>query len=106
MQNAIREVLDGRTYLSSLIAGTVIDDYLRHLPGTGGPNVPVLTARERETVQLLAEGNTTKAIATRLHVSVKTVETHRRNVMIKLDIDSVAELTKYAIREGLTSLES
>jgi DNA-binding NarL/FixJ family response regulator len=63
-----------------------------------------LTNREREVLQLIAEGNSTKEIAARLTVSVKTVETHRRQIMEKLGIFSIAELTKYAIREGLTSL--
>ena len=65
----------------------------------------VLTPREREVLQLLAEGRSTKQIASSLHLSLKTVETHRRNIMEKLKVNSVAELTKYAIREGLTSLE-
>jgi RNA polymerase sigma factor (sigma-70 family) len=65
-----------------------------------------LTAREREVVQLYAEGRTTKQIAERLNLSVKTVETHRRHIMEKLDITSIAELTKYALRQGLTSLDS
>jgi DNA-binding NarL/FixJ family response regulator len=63
-----------------------------------------ITAREREVLQLLAEGKSTKQMAVQLHVSVKTIETHRQKIMDKLDIYSVAELTKYAIREGLTSL--
>jgi DNA-binding NarL/FixJ family response regulator len=65
----------------------------------------VLTQREREVLQLLAEGKTTKQIALRLHISPKTVEAHRLRVMNKLDIDNVAQLTKYAIQEGLTSAE-
>jgi DNA-binding NarL/FixJ family response regulator len=64
----------------------------------------VLTPREREVLQLMAEGESTKAIAGRLAVSVKTVETYRQQIMEKLDLHSVAELTKYAIREGLTEL--
>ena len=64
----------------------------------------ILTAREREVLQLMAEGRNTKKIAESLFVSVKTVETHRKQLMDKLDIHSVAELTKYAIRQGLTSL--
>jgi DNA-binding NarL/FixJ family response regulator len=64
-----------------------------------------LTPREREVLQLMAEGKATKEIAAALHVSVKTVETHRRQMMDKLDLQSVAEVTKYALREGLTSLE-
>jgi DNA-binding NarL/FixJ family response regulator len=66
----------------------------------------VLTAREREVLQLLAEGQSTREMAALLHVSVKTIETHRQKISKKLSIDNVAELTKYAIREGLTSLES
>ncbi|MHC4385003.1 MAG: response regulator transcription factor, partial [Planctomycetota bacterium] len=63
-----------------------------------------LTPREREVLQLLAEGQTTKQIAIQLHVSAKTVETHRVHIMDRLELHSVAELTKYAIREGITSL--
>jgi DNA-binding NarL/FixJ family response regulator len=62
-----------------------------------------LSPREREVLQLMAEGKATKQVAMHLHISVKTAETHRRNLMDKLNIESVAELTKYAIREGLTS---
>ncbi len=64
-----------------------------------------LTVREHEVLQLLAEGKSTKQIALELHVSTKTIEANRRQIMEKLDIHSVAELTKYAVREGLTSLE-
>ncbi len=64
------------------------------------------TDREREALQLLAEGKSTKEIADALRVSVKTVETHRRNIMEKLNLHSVAELTKYAIREGITSVDA
>jgi two-component system response regulator NreC len=102
---AIKTVLSGKTYLSPAIAGLVVDDAMRHSTKKGSQNRVELTAREREVLQLLAEGRTTKRIATQLSVSVKTVETHRRQVMEKLDIHSVAELTKYAVREGLTSLE-
>jgi len=66
----------------------------------------VLSTREREVLQLLAEGKTSKQIAAALGVAVSTVETHRRQIMDKLELRSIAELTKYAIREGLTSLES
>jgi DNA-binding NarL/FixJ family response regulator len=65
-----------------------------------------LTSREQEVLQLLSEGKTTKQIAFHLNVSVKTIETYRQQIMDKLDIHSIAELTKYAIREGLTSLET
>jgi len=103
---AIRAVVDGKTYLSPSISGVVVDDYLHRLSKTAYAGPDVLTNREREVLQLLAEGNSTKKIALKLHISVKTVETHRRQIMEKLDIDSIAELTKYAIRKGFTSLET
>lgn len=103
---AIRAVVDGKTYLSPSISGVVVDDYLHRLSKTAYAGPDILTNREREVLQLLAEGNSTKKIALKLHISVKTVETHRRQIMEKLDIDSVAELTKYAIRKGFTSLET
>jgi two-component system response regulator NreC len=101
LARAISAVVANQIYLSLGIAGVVVEDYVRHVPETG----PSLTPRECEVLQLLAEGSSTKEIAARLHVSVKTVETHRRHIMEKLDIHTIAELTKYAIREGLTSPE-
>jgi DNA-binding NarL/FixJ family response regulator len=114
--SAIRTVIANKVYLSPRVAGVVVDDYVRRLPGDHGTGhddrdrdssnaFEKLTPREREVLQLMAEGFATKEIATRLHVSVKTVETHRRQLMEKLQLYSVAEVTKYAIREGLTSLE-
>jgi len=103
--HAVRTVASGRTYLSPGIADVVIEDYLRHLPETDPLALSSLTPREIEVLQLLAEGKNKKQIASRLHVSVKTVGTHRQHIMNKLGIHSVAELTKYAIRVGLTSLE-
>ena len=102
---AIEAVAEGQTYLSPKIARLVVEDSLSSLPGAASSAFAVLTPREREVLQLLAEGSTTKGIAARLHVSGKTIETHRRQIMHKLDIHSVAELTKYAVREGLTQLE-
>lgn len=101
---AIGAVMKGQCYLSASIADLVIKDYIRHLEKTDSGIFTVLTPREREVLQSLSEGLSTKGIAARLEVSVKTVETHRAQIMEKLDIHSVAELTKYAIREGLTSL--
>jgi DNA-binding NarL/FixJ family response regulator len=101
---AVRAVMKGQCYLSASIAGVVIKDYIRHLEKTKSGVFSALTPREREVLQALSEGLSTKEIASRLGVSVKTVETHRSQIMEKLDIHSVAELTKYAIREGLTSL--
>jgi DNA-binding NarL/FixJ family response regulator len=100
---AVRAVAANRSYICSAISSTVIRDYLRQMRQE---DEPLLSARERETLQLLAEGHSTKQIASTLQVSVKTVETHRQRIMEKLDIFSVAELTKYAIREGLTTLET
>lgn len=102
LSQAIRTVADGKIYLSPAISGA-IREFVSELPEVGATSVD-LTAREREVIQLIAEGKSTKEIAEVLHVSVKTIETHRQNVMRKLRISSVAELTKYAIREGLTSI--
>jgi DNA-binding NarL/FixJ family response regulator len=104
---AIREVMKGKKYLSPDIAGSVVDEYVgMSSSGNATPAFAVLTDREREALQLLAEGKSTKEIADALSVSVKTVETHRRNIMEKLRLHSVAELTKYAVREGITSLDA
>ncbi len=103
---AIRTVMDGKTYLSPTISGAVVEDYLHRLSKADFSKSEVLSDREREVLQLVAEGKSTKQIALKLHISTKTVETHRRQIMNKLDIHTVAELTKYAIRKGLTSLET
>lgn len=102
---AVRAVADGRLHLGASVGEQVIRDYLS-LAGDRQDGVfSVLTGREREVLQLLAEGLATKEIADRLSLSAKTIETHRKAVMDKLEIHSVAELTKYAIREGLTPLD-
>jgi DNA-binding NarL/FixJ family response regulator len=106
LAKAIRIVLDGKTYLSPSISGVVVEDYVHRLSKVEFSGSEVLSDREREVLQLMAEGHSTKQIAIKLHISVKTVETHRRQIMSKLDIHTVAELTKYAIRKGLTSLET
>jgi DNA-binding NarL/FixJ family response regulator len=103
---AIQTVRKGEIYLSHRITGVVVDDYVKRLSGEYQAEAPDLSPREREVLQLLAEGKSTKQIALHLHVSAKTVESNRRNIMDNLDIHSVAELTKYAVREGLTPLES
>lgn len=104
LTSAIRTVLSGKPYLSPRITDVVLKDYLSTLSTKEPSAFTLLTPREREVLQLIAEGKTTKEIATALFVSVKTVETHRQQLMEKLNLRSVAELTKYAIREGLTSL--
>ena len=102
---AIRAVFRGQLYLSPLLAGRIVRDYLAMMGDRADSSFSVLSAREREVLQMLAEGCSSKDIAGTLRVSIKTVETHRKNIMDKLNIHSVAELTKYAIREGLTHLE-
>lgn len=105
--NALAVATRGQTYLSPAIAGRVVDEAIgkgpssRHGPDTERP----LSAREREVLQLIAEGKSSKEIASVLHIAVPTVETHRRQIMDKLNLRTIAELTKYAIREGLTSAE-
>lgn len=104
--DAVAAVLQSGTYLGSTIAKVVVDDYLARLESPAPTAVEQLSPREREVLQLLAEGGSTREIAERLHVSMKTIETHRSQVMNKLNLHSVAQLTKYAIREGYTTLES
>lgn len=104
LASAIRTVVHNETYVAPKISGFSMDDVNRR--DTDGPLLaPRLTDREREVLQLLAEGKGTKEIAAELFLSAKTVETHRQHLMDKLDMYTVAELTKYAIREGLTTLE-
>jgi DNA-binding NarL/FixJ family response regulator len=103
--HAVRAVHAGKTYLSPDVAGAVLSDCVG-VGGTSHAAAPLpLTPREREILQLVAEGKSTKEIAATLHSAVKTVETHRGHIMRKLNLRSVAELTKYAVREGLTPLE-
>jgi DNA-binding NarL/FixJ family response regulator len=94
---AIREVSSGGVYLSPSVSGAVVQAYLSNTEPPADP----LTNRERQVLQLIAEGKTTKEIAVILGVSVKTAETHRTKLMEKLDIHSAAGLVRYAIRRGL-----
>ncbi|HOX39582.1 MAG TPA: response regulator transcription factor [Candidatus Brocadiia bacterium] len=103
---AVRLVLSGKTYLSPDIAGVVVDNLVKRISGKETSAVSVLTPREREVLQLLADGNSTKTAAKMLGVSAKTIESHRKQIMDKLDMRSIAELTKFAIREGLTSVNA
>lgn len=105
LARAVRTVAEGKTYVSPSVSSVVVEDLVRKERKTEATAFSLLTQREREVLQLLAEGRTTKQIALRLHISPKTVEAHRLRVMNKLEIDNVAQLTKYAIREGLTSAE-
>jgi len=105
LASAIRAVAQNQTYLSPKIAGLIVEGYVRHLSKTSSTGYAGLTDREREVLQLLAEGKSRKEIADLLHISPRTVETHRRQIMDKLNLRTNAELTKFAIREGLTPLE-
>jgi DNA-binding NarL/FixJ family response regulator len=100
----IRFVLTGRVCLSPGITGFLVNEYIQPAKGQVLADRAELSAREREVLQLIAEGRSTKDIAGALHISVKTVETHRKNIMEKVNLHAVAELTKYAIRHGLTSV--
>jgi len=101
---AIQAVAVGGRYLSPRIADVVVDDYVKRLSTTIDSPLSALTGREREVLQLVAEGKSTKEIALELHVSTKTIEANRRQIMEKLTAHSLAELTKCAARVGLTTL--
>ncbi len=106
IRRAVLAVHAGRKFLCPGVAGAVMEDFVSgHTAGGARRPRTQLAARERQIVQLLAEGKTSKEVASLLHISVKTVETHRRNVMSKLELHGIASLTKFAIREGLTSAE-
>lgn len=104
--SAIKAIYRGDSFLSPSISKKVIDEYLRHVEEASKPNsYTQLTDREREVLQLIVEGFSNKEIAEQLHLSVKTVGNHRLNLMEKLDLHNVSDLTKYAIRKGIISLE-
>jgi two-component system, NarL family, response regulator NreC len=103
---AIKEVLNNKTFMSPRIADMVVKDYAHLLSANESSPLDLLTAREREVLQLIAEGVKTNDIAMRLNVSIKTISTHRQQIMQKLHMDSVAELTLFALKEGVISLDS
>jgi DNA-binding NarL/FixJ family response regulator len=103
---AIKTVAAGRIYISPKITDQVLAEYVKQLTKPSAGAESPLSGREREVLQMLAEGKSSRKIAERLHVSVTTVDTHRKHIMDKLGFRSIAELTKYAIREGLTSLDA
>ena len=105
LDGAIRAVAQGETYLTPAVSGHLIDDYRRRTTDEAD-SLDKLTPRQREVLQLVAEGHSTKEIARRLGVSVKTVETYRSQLMDALDIHDIAGLTRYAIRKGLVSPDS
>ena len=104
LSKAIRTVMSNKSYLSHQIADMLDNHGFASSHGTKSTDGELLSSREREVLQLVAEGKTSNQIAEKLHISAKTVETHRQQVMLKLNIKNVAELTKYAIRVGLTML--
>ncbi len=101
---AIDIVNRGQKYLSPQITGSVLDDYKRFLSEEESDVFTLLTKREREVLQLIAEGKSTKQIAGDLYISVKTVETHRQNIMNKLEIYNIPDLVKYAIQQGVIDI--
>ena len=105
LATAVQTVMAGDIYLSPRVTGVVIEDYVGRLTQQKSAPAETLTPREREILQLLVEGKSSKDISSLLNVSEKTVHTHRQNIMEKLNLHSIAELTKYAIKEGITSLE-
>ena len=105
LATAIRVVMARKTYLSHEIAHVVVKDYVQGGSKDDPSVFSILSPREREVLQLIAEGKTNRQIAEMLNVSLKTIETHRQQIMNKLEIHNIVELTKYAIREGLASLD-
>lgn len=102
--SAIRTAISGETYLSPKAANVVIQDYRREHSDSKSSRALSLTTRERQVLQLVSEGKTSKEIASQCDVSVKTIQAHRQQLMDKLDIHNVAGLTKYAIQKGITAL--
>lgn len=103
--DAVRAVLEGRIFLSSAVSGVALDDYVKLMRNEGPVGgLELLSGREREVLQLIAESKTNSEIGKALHISPHTVDTHRRNIMEKLDIHNVVDLVKFAIRHGLTSV--
>ena len=102
---AIETVMSGRTYLPPPLQDMIMDDYAQRAQGKQiSTDLEKLSGREREVLQLIGEGNSSMEIARLLHISVRTVDTHRQNIMGKLEIRTIAGLTKFAIRHGLCSL--
>ncbi len=101
---AIKAVFDGKAYFSPAISRVLVDDYVRQLRKRGlEDSYELLTAREREILQLLAEGKSNKELAGRLNLSIYTIETHRSNLMEKLNLHGIPELILYAVRKGIIS---
>jgi DNA-binding NarL/FixJ family response regulator len=101
---AVEALQHHRTFFTTRVAQMVLEGYLHPHNGSDRPGRNILTPREREVIQLLAEGKTTKEVAGTLNLSVKTAETHRTNLMRKLDLHSVADLTLYAVRNSIVQV--
>lgn len=104
LADAIRVIVKGKIYISPSVANIVTEDYLKQSPESDRSTRSLLTSRELEVLQLLVEGMSTKQIASSLRLSIKTIESHRSRVMKKINVNNIADLTKYAIREGIISL--
>jgi two-component system response regulator NreC len=107
LSQAVRTVIGNRPYFSAAITGLLVEDFVRQASAPERPSgspLELLTAREREVLCLLAEGKRVKDVAFQLKISSKTVESHRQNIMDKLEIHSTIELTRYALREGLSTV--
>ena len=101
---AIRAIMEGRLYLCPEINALVIQDYKNSLAAKAATSKPALSGREREVLRLIAQGHQLKEIAVQLKVGVRTAETFRRRLMSKLDLHTTADLTRYAVREGIVEL--
>ena len=104
LADAIRVIVEDKIYISPSVANIVTEDYLKQSPESDRSTRSLLTSRELEVLQLLVEGMSTKQIASSLRLSIKTIESHRSRVMKKVNVNNIADLTKYAIREGIISL--
>jgi len=105
INSALKVILTGRKYVGPDVAEVVIGRAVAHWLSESQRELPKVSSREREVLQLVAEGKSTKEIAASLYVSIKTVETHRRQIMSRLKLPNIAQLTKFAIREGITSVQ-
>jgi DNA-binding NarL/FixJ family response regulator len=103
---AVHALQEGKTYFTSKIAERLVNGFIEGRSGAGesGGDADLLTAREREVIQLVAEGKSTKEVAARLGTSLKTAETHRASIMRKLDLHSISDLVRYAVRNNITQL--
>ncbi|MCE1246200.1 MAG: response regulator transcription factor [Firmicutes bacterium] len=104
LSRCIESVMNNTPFLSKTINDIVVGDYIKNVRNNGQVNQSPLSARETEVLKLIAEGNSTKEIASILNLSAKTVESHRKQIMEKLELYNLPDLTKYAIRESIITL--